>query len=81
MSGLVGFRQPSQYADYLIKPVRKAFGTLIIKEWPNIQRILASLAQKDVTQAVVAPNRDYRSARQEWSDTECTWNRGILRQE
>jgi TnpA family transposase len=53
VSSLVGFRHPSQYADYLIKPVRKAFGPLIIKEWPNIQRILASLAQKDVTQAVV----------------------------
>jgi TnpA family transposase len=26
---------------------------LILKEWPNIQRILASLAQKDVTQATI----------------------------
>ena len=26
---------------------------MIVKEWPNIQRILASLAQKDVTQATV----------------------------
>jgi hypothetical protein len=26
---------------------------LIVKEWPNIQRIMASLAQKDVTQATV----------------------------
>jgi hypothetical protein len=26
---------------------------LIVKEWPNIQRILASLAQKDVTQATI----------------------------
>jgi len=53
MSGLVGSRHPSQYADRLIKPVRKTFDSLIVKEWPNIQRILASLAQKDLTQATV----------------------------
>ncbi len=53
MSGLVGFRHPSHYADHLIKPVRKICDSLIVKEWPNIQRILASLAQKDVTQATV----------------------------
>src|SRR5436305_8833289 len=29
------------------------FDALICKEWPNIQRIIASLAQKDVTQATV----------------------------
>jgi hypothetical protein len=53
MTGLVGFRHPSHYADCLIKPARKAFDALIVKEWPNIQRILASLAQKDVTQATI----------------------------
>jgi TnpA family transposase len=53
MSGLVGFHHPGHYADRLIKPIRKTFDALIIKEWPNIQRILASLAQKDVTQATV----------------------------
>ena len=53
MSGLVGSRHPNQYAGLLIKPVRKTFDSLIVKEWPNIQRILASLAQKDVTQATV----------------------------
>jgi len=53
MSGLVGFRHPGHYADRLIKPSRKTFDALIVKEWPNIQRILASLAQKDVTQATV----------------------------
>ena len=51
MSGLVGSRHPNQYAECLIKPVRKTLDSLIVKEWPNIQRILASLAQKDVTQA------------------------------
>jgi len=53
MASLVGFRHPGHYADRLIKPSRKTFDALIVKEWPNIQRILASLAQKDVTQATV----------------------------
>lgn len=53
MSSLVGFHHPGHYADCLIKPVRKTVDLLIVKEWPNIQRILASLAQKDVTQATV----------------------------
>jgi len=53
MSSLVSFRHPNHYADLLIKPVRKTFDALIVKEWPNIQRIMASLAQKDVTQATV----------------------------
>jgi len=53
MASLVGFRHPSCYADHLIKPSRKTFDALIVKEWQNIQRILASLAQNDVTQATV----------------------------
>jgi hypothetical protein len=53
MDGLVGFHHPSHYTGYLIKPSRKTFDALIVKEWPNIQRILASLAQKDVTQATI----------------------------
>ena len=50
---LVGFKHPKEYEDCLIKPARKVFETLIVKEWPNIQRIMASLAQKDVTQATI----------------------------
>lgn len=51
---LIGFEGPSQYsADFLIKPSRKAYEDLIIQEWPNIQRIMASLAQKDTTQATI----------------------------
>jgi TnpA family transposase len=50
---LVGFNAPHHYADFLIKPARKAFDALICQEWPNIQRIMASLAQKDVTQATI----------------------------
>lgn len=50
---LVGFKHPSQYGKYLIKPSRKIYSELIEQEWPNIQRIMASLAQKDVTQATI----------------------------
>ncbi|MBS3910867.1 MAG: Tn3 family transposase [Hydrogenophaga sp.] len=53
-AALVGFKLPSQYpADMLIRPTNRANEELIISEWPNIQRILASLAQKDTTQATV----------------------------
>ena len=51
LDGLIGFQHPKHYANYLIKPGRKAYEELICTEWPNIQRIMASLAQKDVTQA------------------------------
>jgi len=50
---LVGSHQPRHYGDALIKPGRKTLEAVIVKEWPNIQRILASLAQKDVTQATI----------------------------
>lgn len=53
MDALVGFKHPSHYGDFLIKPTRQTHLGLIEKEWPNIQRIMASLAQKDVTQATV----------------------------
>ena len=53
MDTLVGFKHPSQYGNYLIQPNRKVFETLIVQEWPNIQRIMASLAQKDATQATI----------------------------
>jgi TnpA family transposase len=50
---LIGFQHPSCYGDLLIRPSRKAFDDLIRKEWGNIQRIMASLAHKDVTQATI----------------------------
>ena len=53
IDGLIGAKHPHHYRDCLIKPARKAYDALIIKEWPNIQRIMASLAQKDVTQATL----------------------------
>jgi TnpA family transposase len=54
MGGLIGFHHPGHYSDdWLIRPSRKAYDDLIVTEWPNIQRIMASLAQKDVTQATI----------------------------
>jgi len=53
IDGLVGAKHPNHYRDCFIKPSRKAYDALIAKEWPNIQRIMASLAQKDVTQATI----------------------------
>jgi TnpA family transposase len=53
-ASLVGFSLPSQYpAEMLIRPANKVNEDLIISEWPNIQRIMASLAQKDTTQTTI----------------------------
>jgi TnpA family transposase len=51
LDGLIGFHHPKHYAQCLIKPGRKAYEELICTEWPNIQRLMASLALRDVTQA------------------------------
>ena len=53
VDSLVSFKSPNQYGDTLIKPSRKVNEVLIVAEWPNIQRIMASLGQKDVTQATI----------------------------
>jgi TnpA family transposase len=53
MGSLVGRHLPSHYGNWVIKPSRKAHDELIVKEWPNVQRIMVSLAQKDVTQATI----------------------------
>ena len=53
-ASLVGFSLPSQYpANMLIRPANKVNEDLIVSEWPNIQRIMASLAQKDTTQTTI----------------------------
>lgn len=52
-TSIIGFQHPNHYGDVLIKPCRSVNDDLIIQEWPNIQRILVSLAQKDVTQATI----------------------------
>jgi TnpA family transposase len=50
---LYGFKHPSQYGDYLLKPCRKIDTQLIKEEWDNIQRIMVSLALKSTTQAII----------------------------
>ena len=50
---LVGFQPPNQYGEGLLKPSHQVNVELIQREWPNIQRILASLAQKEVTQSTI----------------------------
>ncbi len=53
-SSLVGFKPISQYPeDMLIRPSSKADEALIIREWPTVQRIMVSLAQKDTSQATI----------------------------
>jgi len=52
-SGLYGFNHPNQYRGYPLKPIRKIKEGLIISEWPNIERILLSLALKTTTQSVI----------------------------
>jgi len=52
--GLYGFQHPGHYPEkYMLKPVRKINTQLIIDEWANIQRIIASLALKTTTQSVI----------------------------
>ena len=53
MESLIGAKHPRHYGNSVIKPSRQAYRDLIESEWPNIQRIMVSLAQKDVTQATI----------------------------
>jgi TnpA family transposase len=54
MDSMVARHPPAHYSEtWLIRPSRKADDELIIREWPNVQRIMVSLAQKDVTQATI----------------------------
>lgn len=50
---LYGFNKPSFYNDLLLKPTKKIKPQLIVKEWPNVQRILVSLGLKTTTQSVI----------------------------
>lgn len=53
-SSLYGFQRPIQYpADWPLRPIRKLRKSLIIDEWDNIQRIMASLALKTTTQSII----------------------------
>lgn len=52
-TGLYGFKHPSQYGEFLIKPKRKLNERLIINEWENFERIILSLAVKTTTQSII----------------------------
>ncbi|MBB5503703.1 TnpA family transposase [Paraburkholderia sp. MM5384-R2] len=53
LAGLVGSHAPGHYGKWLVKPLRKSNDELIIREWPAVQRIMASLGQKQVSQATL----------------------------
>ena len=50
---LVCFQNTKDFEKCIIKPKNKINESLIIKEWDNVLRILASLAMKGTTQAIV----------------------------
>ena len=52
-TSLYGFKQPSQYADGLLKPIRNINTSLIVEEWENMQRLFLSLALKTTTQSII----------------------------
>ena len=52
-TSLYGFKHPSQYANHVLKPIRKINTRLIIEEWENLQRIFVSLALKTTTQSII----------------------------
>lgn len=43
----------SQYKDWLIKPAGQINWQLIESEWPNLQRIIATLGLKEITQSTI----------------------------
>ena len=44
---------PTEYTHYLIKPVGQLDRSLIEDEWPNLQRIIATLALKEMSQSIL----------------------------
>ena len=50
---IYGFKNPSYYEDFILKPVRRIDTQLIKDEWDNILRILVSLGLKSTTQAAI----------------------------
>ena len=52
-SGLYSFKPTGDYAGLPLKPIRRVKENLVISEWPNIERILLSLALKTTTQSVI----------------------------
>ena len=61
-ANLVSFDDPSSYGGLLIKPSKKVNVKLIIKEWDNILRIMATLGLKKSSQsAIVKKLSSYQS--------------------
>jgi TnpA family transposase len=52
-NNLVCFDEVKHYARHIIKPSKQVNKSLIIKEWDNVLRILASLALKKTTQSQI----------------------------
>ena len=52
-SMLAGFNKPSAYKDHFLQPSSQIKEKLVIDEWPNIKRIMASLVLKNTTQSVI----------------------------
>jgi TnpA family transposase len=50
---LNGFQSMRKYNKYMLRPSHKINKKLIIEEWDNIQRIIASLALKTTTQSTI----------------------------
>ena len=50
---IYAFGKPKQYSDLFIKPAGRTKRELIIHEWDNMQRIVASLMLKETTQSVI----------------------------
>lgn len=50
---LVTFKNPSDYKKFLVKPSKKVNRKLIMDEWDNILRIIASIAMKETSQSTV----------------------------
>ena len=50
---IYSFSSPSEYRDYLLKPIRRINVSLIKEEWENIQKIIVSLALKSTTQSTI----------------------------
>ncbi|MBF0299969.1 MAG: Tn3 family transposase, partial [Oligoflexia bacterium] len=48
-----GFKSPKDYKNFLINPTKKINEKIIIEEWDNIQRIIASLSLKTTTQSII----------------------------
>ncbi len=50
---MYGFHNPQYYRDLPVRPISKIKRQSIIEEWPNIQKIILSLALKSTTQSTI----------------------------